>query len=216
LNTVQKIKEFEHSFQANEQSNLTEFTLSILRSTLTELFLNVQSKGKEYLKNITTVEDLYLIDLELPKSLIAEVKIIEVENESNPVNQDWICFGFKDDVNKLRTVINQLTSQITLLNDDVCSVDDVINALTAKKLLPNAYTIKLGCETKMFRYIIDKLSIYFNDLTLANIERSGIFYSNQDKKNKPITSGNLSSSKNKSLVEPKEKATIDKIFKHLQ
>ena len=155
------------------------------------------------------------ITLELPISLVSEVNTIQLEAGNKPINQDWICFGFKDDISKLTTVINQLCTQIELVNTDISSADDMINALTTKKLLPGAYTIKLGCETKMFRYIIDKFSIYFTDLTLANIEKSAIFYSNQDKKNKPITQGNLSSSK-KGVVEPKEKTTIDKIFKYLQ
>jgi hypothetical protein len=128
-------------------------------------------------------------------------------------NQEAIHFGFKDDITKLTTVVNQLCHQIELLNDDVTSADELIKALTAKSILPGAVKIQLGCETKHFRYCIDKFTPYFNTLSLSNIEKSKIFYS---KKDTLITANNLSASGSKNKIEPKEKANIDKIFKHLQ
>lgn len=103
LNTVQKIKEMELSFQVTEQSSLTEYVLGLLRISLTELFLNIQAFGNDNLKNTISIEDLYLIDLELPISLVSEVNTIQLEAGNKPINQDWICFGFKDDISKLTT-----------------------------------------------------------------------------------------------------------------
>jgi hypothetical protein len=219
INTVKEIKVKGFEEAPTEQSELVHFVLQLLRQHLIILFFDIQELRKSYLDDTTSVEDFYLLDLELPKALIKELKQLESvqqEEKETIITQEQFTFGFKDDVAKLQIVINQLCTQVELLNEDVTEADELINALTAKKLVPNAYTIKLACETKMFRYIIDKLQPYFTGLSLANIQKSAIFYSNQDKENKPITSGNLSSSKNKSAVEPKEKATIDKIFKHLQ
>ena len=219
INTVKEIKAKGFEAAPTDESELAHFVLQLLRQHLIILFFDIQALRKSYLENEISIEDFYLLDLELPKALIRELKPLaaEIQEEKETIiTQEQFTFGFKDDVAKLKIVINQLCSQVYLLNDDVTEVDELLNALTAKKLVPNAYTIKLACETKMFRYIIDKLQPYFTELTLANIQKSAIFYSNQDKENKSITSGNLSSSKNKSAVEPKEKATIDKIFKHLQ
>lgn len=103
--------------------------------------------------------------------------------------------------------------QIDLLNEDVTSADELIKAFTAKSILPGAVKIQLGCETKHFRYCIDKFMPFFNNLTLANIEKSKIFYS---KKDTLIKANNLSASSSKNKIEPKESANIDKIFKQLQ
>ena len=93
----------ELSFQVTEQSSLTEYVLGLLRISLTELFLNIQAFGNDNLKNTISIEDLYLIDLELPISLVSEVNTIQLEAGNKPINQDWICFGFKDDISKLTT-----------------------------------------------------------------------------------------------------------------
>jgi len=68
-------------------------------------------------------------------------------------------------------------------------------------------------ETRLFRYTIDKFQPYFNGLSLANIAKSKLFYS---KKDTLITANNLSASNSKSKIDPKEKSTIDKIFKQMQ
>jgi hypothetical protein len=210
IDVAKEIKEKNFASAEDEQKSLPHFVLEILRQHLTVLFFDIQELSKAYIDNPTSIEDFYLIDLELPKHFINEISETVI-NEAviEKVDQEWISFGFKDDIPKLKIVINQLCTQIELINDDITESDDLINALISRKLIPGSYTIKLNCETKMFRYIIDKLKPYFTDLSLSNIEKSAIFFSKQDIEN-------LSSSKNKSVVEPKEKATIDKIFKHLQ
>ncbi|MFN0082791.1 MAG: DUF6617 family protein [Ferruginibacter sp.] len=201
------------------QSSFVHFALYYLKHSLIQLYFSVQEQFKASLSQVTTLEDFYLLDLEEPETNIVQLQFIEqaVTEEKGSSeysgNQDTISFGFKDDVTKLTTVVNQLCHQIELLNEDVCNADDLIKAFTAKNLLPGAVKIQLGCETKHFRYCIDKFMPYFNNLTLANIEKSKIFYS---KKDTLLKANNLSASSSKNKIEPKESANIDKIFKQLQ
>lgn len=202
----------------DEKSNHIHNTLYFLKHTLVALYFSVQESFKTNLKQVTTVEDFYILDLQEPLSnmlpLIPVEQLTESETDDTAaISQDKIHFGFKDDVGKLRTVINQLCFQIEYLNEDVTEADDLIKVLTAKNILPGSVKIQIGCETKHFRYTIDKFQPYFNSLTLANIAKSKLFYSKNDTL---ITANNLSASNSKSKIDPKEKATIDKIFKNLQ
>ena len=202
----------------DEKSNHIHNTLYFLKHTLVALYFSVQESFKAYLKQVTTIEDFYILDLQEPLSnmlpLIPVEQPTDSETDDTPeINQDKSHFGFKDDVEKLRTVINQLCYKIEYLNEDVTEADDLIKVLTAKSILPGSVKIQIGCETKHFRYTIDKFQPYFNSLTLANIAKSKLFYS---KKDTLITANNLSASNSKSKIDPKEKATIDKIFKNLQ
>lgn len=182
-----------------------------LKHSLIELYFSIQETFKRSLKQVTTLEDFYLLDLELPSSEI--LALASISNNEYSENQESISFGFKDDVEKLKTVVNQLCFKIELLNQEVTSADELIKTFTVNNILPGSVKIQIGCETKHFRYCIDKFTPYFNGMTLANIEKSKLFYS---KKDTLITANNLSASSSKNKLEPKEKATIDKIFKHLQ
>lgn len=202
----------------DEKSNHVHNTLYFLKHSLVALYFSVQESFKTNLKQVTTIEDFYILDLQEPLSNM--LRLIPVEQPGEPetdniaeTSQDKIHFGFKDDVGKLKTVINQLCFKIEYLNEDVTEADDLIKVLTAKSILPGSFKIQIGCETKHFRYTIDKFQPYFNSLTLANIAKSKLFYS---KKDTLITANNLSASNSKSKIDPKEKATIDKIFKNLQ
>jgi hypothetical protein len=201
------------------QSSVVHFALYYLKHSLIQLYFSIQEQFKASLSQTTTIEDFYVLDLEEPLSTVQQLEYVgppaaeEKGSTEYNGNQEAIHFGFKDDVAKLTTVVNQLCHQIELLNDDVTSADELIKALTAKSILPGAVKIQLGCETKHFRYCIDKFTPYFNSLSLSNIEKSKIFYS---KKDTLITANNLSASGSKNKIEPKEKANIDKIFKHLQ
>jgi hypothetical protein len=201
-----------------DQSDLIHFALYYLKHTLVALYFSIQEVFKDSLQQTISLDDFYLLDLQellntmLPLDFVAPMKLEEDKPEYTG-KQYKICFGFKDDVEKLRPVINQLCHQIELLNEDVTHADDLIKILTVKSFLPGAIKIQINCELKQFRYTIDKLQPYFNDLSLSNIERSQIFYS---KKDTLITANNLSSSNSKGKIEPKEKSTIDKIFKQLQ
>lgn len=202
----------------DEQSDYIHFTLYCLKHSLIQLYFSIQESFKGQLKQVISLEDFYLLDLDEPVSNMLPLTPIlqntkEVANNEPKISQDRICFGFKDDVEKLKIVVNQLCYQITLLNEDISEPDDLIKVLIANSFLPNSIKIQIGCETKEFRYIIDKLQPYFSDLTLANIEKSQIFFS---KKDTLLSSNNLSVSNSKKKLDPKEKSTIDRIFKNLQ
>ncbi len=201
------------------QSSVVHFALYYLKHNLIQLYFSIQEQFKSSLAQTTTIEDFYVLDLEESLATVLQLDFVappltdEKGSTEYNGNQDTVSFGFKDDIAKLTTVVNQLCHQIELLNDDVTSADELIKAFTAKNILPGAVKIQLGCETKHFRYCIDNFMPYFNNLTLANIEKSKIFYS---KKDTLITANNLSASSSKNKIEPKESANIDKIFKHLQ
>lgn len=125
-------------------------------------------------------------------------------------NSNKITFGFKGDKEKLLSVLNRLHLKINLLQEEKTAVEQLYKVLTSKELKLGIHPIYFNCETTQLRYIIDKLSPYFDKLKFSIIERSQLFYSSN---NTLINAQNLSSSK---VDEPKEKATIDEIFKYLQ
>jgi hypothetical protein len=217
--TAAELIERDFTTDPNDQSNHVHYALHCLKHSLIQLNFSVQHSFENSMQHTTSLEDFYVLDLELPLASIQELEYIGQvvpvgkQSEEYTESQETICFGFKDDVEKLKTVVNQLCYQIEFLNEDVANADELIKAFTAKSILPGAVKSQLGCETKHFRYCIDKFMPYFNSLSLANIEKSKIFYS---KKDTLITANNLSASGSKNRIEPKEKATIDKIFKHLQ
>lgn len=96
------------------------------------------------------------------------------------------------------------------MNEDKTTVEQLHSIIVSSNLQLGTLPIYLSCETKQFRYIVDKLSIYFTNLKPSSIERSKLFYSSN---NTLINAQLLSSSKTDS---PKEKATIDDICKYLQ
>jgi hypothetical protein len=199
------------------QSDITHFALYYLKQCLIQLYFTIQEAFKSSLKSTISLEDFYLLDLEESTPNIIELKPAAKSTASGAgveiPDLDRIWFGFRDDPTKLTTVVKQLCYQIELLNEDVSSPEDLLKAFTSENLTPGCIKIQLGCETKHFRYCIDKFKPYFNSLTLSNIEKSMIFYSQRDTL---ITANNLSASNSKNKLEPKEKGTIDKIFKHLQ
>jgi hypothetical protein len=203
----------------DEQSDLNHFALYYLKHSLIALYFSIQEAFKENLQQTTSLDDFYLLDIQEPLSNLLPLKYVgpvsEVEQKDEYQDtQETVFFGFKEDIEKFKTVINQLSFQVDLINQDISTVDELIKLLTTRSFIPGAVQIRLGCETKVFRYVVDKLKPAFKAFTLANIERSKAFLSKQE--GTPITANNLSVSGSKSAVEPKDKATIDKIFKHLQ
>ena len=197
----------------DSHSELTHFALYYLKQCLIQLYFSIQEHFRSSLVSTISLEDFYLLDLEESNLNMIDLKPVEIKAELDSPDQDRISFGFRDNIEKLTYVVNQLCFQVELVNEDVNTSEDVLKVLTASSLTPSCSKIQLGCETKHFRYIINKFNPYFNNLSLANIAKSQIFYS---KKDTLITANNLSVSNSKNKLEPKEKSTIDKIFKHLQ
>ena len=211
--TVKEIKERWLEEIPNESSTLTHFVLHYLKQQLIELYFDIQEVNKDTLITTVSKEDFYLTELQLPKASIIE--LVKSESESEPVNnnsritQKKFCFGFSGDVKKLKIVITELTNELDLVDWDVTTPEELINVLTSKNIKPFSTKIKLGCETTVFRYILDRLKLHFTNLSFISIENSGIFYS---KKNNLIKATNLSVSK---VNNPKRKELLDNILQKL-
>ncbi len=214
-----ELKDRDYSTPPDEQSDIVHFALFHLKHSLIRLYFSIQEHFKDSLDKTTTLEDFYLLDLEESISNLIQLKpVILTENHKEGghitiKDQDRIWFGFKDDPEKLTYIVTQLCFQIVLVNEDLCTAEDLLKVLTSKSLIPGCTKIHIGCETKHFRYCIDKLQPYFSNLSLSNIEKSKIFFSINDN---PITANNLSASSSKNKLEPKEKATIDRIFNQVK
>jgi len=209
-----ELKEQGFTTPPNPQSEATHFALYYLKNSLIQLYFSIQEHFKSSLESTISLEDFYLLDLEEANLDMIELKPTAKSTKSKEIpDQDRIGFGFRDDLTKLTTVVNQLCYQIELLKEDVSSPEDLLKAFISENLTPGCIKIQLGCETKHFRYCVDKFQPYFNSLSLANIEKSKIFYSQRDTL---ITANNLSASNSKNKLEPKEKGTIDKIFQQMQ
>jgi hypothetical protein len=200
----------------DEQSSFIHFALYYLKHSLIQLYFSVQDTFKDKLKQVTTLEDFYLLDLELPLSTVLKleyvgppIEIVTAINEA-PSGQSKLSFGFHGDVSKLSTVVNQLCSQVELLNEEKTNAEDLLAVFTSKDIQSDAPQIYVGCETVQFRYIVDKFSQHFNNLNPKAIENSGLFFT---KRLKPFTAQNLYSNK---ISNPKNQPTIDNIFKQMQ
>ena len=210
--TVKEIKERGLEEIPSESSTLTHFVLHYLKQQLIELYFDIQEVNKDTLITTVSKEDFYLTELQLPKASIIE--LVKSESKSEPVNNSRItqkkfCFGFSGDVKKLKIVITELTNELDLVDRDVTTPEELINVLTSKNIKPFSTKIKLGCETTVFRYILDRLKLHFTNLSFISIENSGIFYS---KKNNLIKATNLSVSK---VNNPKRKELLDNILQKL-
>lgn len=197
-------------------TNLTAFVLNYLKRQLVAFYFSIQEVHKPVLEEVIDLENFFLLELQetIDKVIsIRQVHTIERTTIAEAPIEETFSFGFHGDAKKLRTVISELCREIELLDENHSQVNDIIHVLTAKKLAPGSKHIRLGCQTKQFRYMLDKLDSYFNHLTLANIEASNCFFSKQDK---PITENNLSASASKGRINVQKQSNIDNIFKQLQ
>ncbi|MDX2190773.1 MAG: DUF6617 family protein [Bacteroidota bacterium] len=212
VNTVKEIRERGFEEAPTEQISLPHFVLELLRKHLIILFFDIQESSKASIDNPVSIEDFYILDLNLPKTQIKELVKIEVETEKaeKPTTKAKLSFGFNGNKEKLKTIILQLYSQIELLNEGKSTTDQLFEIFTSKNIIPSSSKIYINCETSVFRYVIDKLGDKFSNLTPIAIERSSSFYS---KKGTPLNAQNLYSSK---VLEPKQKEIIDNIIKQLQ
>lgn len=124
-------------------------------------------------------------------------------------------FGFKERLNPSRVkalndCIFALDQAINFLREDDDNLNELMKLLLSQKILPGKQRVDIGCETKQFKYIINKFEPYFHNFNPNAVGWSQSFYS---KKDKPINAQNLYSSGGEN---PKQKAIIDNIFKQLQ
>lgn len=212
VNTVKEIKERGFEEAPTEQSTLPHFVLQLLRQHLTILFFDIQELSKDSIDSPTSIEDFYLLDLNLPKAQISELQKVEIETEKaeKPTTKEKLSFGFKGTEAKLKSTINSLVKQVDLLNEEKCTTDHLVTILTSKALTTKMHKVYFGCETVQLRYIIDKLSASFSNLTPTALEKSELFYT---KTNKLLKAQNLYSNK---IESPKNQSTIDNIINQMK
>jgi len=123
-----------------------------------------------------------------------------------------LSFRFKGDEENLRTVIATLTLKHDLVDDKENNAEDLINILLSKDLQSEMKSVRMGCPTNRFAYVLHNLMKYFSDLTWQNIERSKLFYSEKGKNS--VKASNLSSSLPKKCFNHQKE--IDNILKKMQ
>jgi hypothetical protein len=199
----------------DEQSDFIHFTLYYFQHSLIQLYFSIQESFKDNLAHVTTLEDFYSLDLDLPKVRINELKkmtivpIEEVKSIAQSNNKPF-SFGFKGDEAKLRHLISVLCTHKNLLDEAITKPDDFIKLLTTKDINDKRYKIQIGCETNLFQYIVDKLKITSPKFNYANIGRCNYFFT---KNGNPIQASLLSNSKSNNPVPKKTKEEIDKFCK---
>jgi len=175
-----------------------------------KILLNKYTAGeKQYIK---TIKKWLQNEKEYFQEITPEIKNIP-SNKNESTSRDKtpiLTFGFKQkDSKKLLELIIQLNFKIGLLNEASTSSKQFVQLLISKDYTKDNIKIYIACETKQFIYIIEKLKPFFNNLNPTSIERSKKFYT---KNYKLFTATNLYNK----IENPKEKESIDKVFKQLQ
>jgi len=204
------------SFNIDAGHKTNTYIIQLLKLAYIKAYLEIQEPFRDLLAdNLMTEDDFYMQLLFEPipdESFIKEVKeIVIVEDKEGKYKPKKLSFGYNEEsAEKLQNICRLLTIKVDFLNDNLTSEKDFVEVMTSDDLTKSEKQIHIGCETTQFRYIIDKLKPLFTDLTLSNIEKSKSFFS---KNGILITATNLSRNKHH---DPKQKETIDKIFKEVQ
>ncbi|MBN1185683.1 MAG: hypothetical protein JXB49_25605 [Bacteroidales bacterium] len=204
------------SYNIDAEHKTETYIIQLLKLALIKSYLEIQQPFKNLIPdNFMIEEDFYTQFLFEP---IPDVKFIKevpelliVEEKEEIFQPKKLSFGYNESsTEKLLNLCKLLTIKVDFLNDNLTSEKDFIEVMASKDLTGSDKQIHIGCETTQFRYIIDKLKPLFSDLTLSNIEKSKAFFS---RNGVLITATNLSRNKHH---DPKQKETIDKIFKEVQ
>ena len=214
VNTVKEIKERGFEDSPNENSPLSHFVLQLLRQHLTMLFFDIQELSKASIDNPISIEDFYLIDLQLPKSLITEIHKIEPEEQSTKsgAKENKLSFGFKGDNQALINVVKQLCLRLDFLKEDITPQNTFIMVLTSKDLKEIKSTVQIDCATNEFQLIAENLKKLANKFTPTNIEKSKLFITKEGNR---IDSNLLYVTKNKSKLSKEKKDEINAIFQNI-
>lgn len=211
--TIEEIEDRGFAEAADSNTDIIYFVLHYLKHSLVILYFSIQAINEEHLEQVISHEDFYLLELGQPNTSTTQeihcVKASPTINSNLNSNQSKFSFGFIGEEKNLKTVITELSNELDLVDRDVAGPEELIKLLTSKNIRSSNIKIKLGCETTMFRYILDRLKLRFTNLTFVSIENSGLFYS---KKNNKIKATNLSVSK---VVNPKNKDLLDEILNKL-
>jgi hypothetical protein len=204
------------SFNIDTEHKTDTYIIQLLKQALIKAYLEIQQPFKKIIADSLLIEeDFYtqflfepIPDVKFLKEIPEVVIVEEGEEEFQPKK---LSFGYNEtSTEKLQNICRLLIIKVDFLNDNLTSEKDFVEVMTSKDLIESDKQIHIGCETTQFRYIVDKLKPLFTDLTLSNIEKSKSFFS---KNGVVITASNLSRNKHH---DPKQKETIDRIFKEVQ
>lgn len=205
--TSTELKEREFDNVPDGTSNLVHFSLYCLKQSLIALYISIQEVYMPFVSSPTTIEDFFMVDLqEAFEGDLFEHEEQEIDNTAIKK----FSFGFKGDKDALKTVLTQLTIKLDLVNEKHSKVDDLLQLLTAKEIVPGAVVIHIGCETVEFQYIAEGLKAVVKKFNPANIGKSKSFKS----KNDTLIGAQLLYSSN--IEAPKRKEEIDNILKYLK
>lgn len=203
---------------SHQEMPLIPFVLYYLKYALIALYFSIQKVKIEMLENVIDINDFYLMELNEKITDVHQINFEGPEEKSISKNDTAktkrLTFGFNGNKENLKSIIDQLCIHVDLLKEEKSPADMLFSLLTSKDIKPEAFKIYLNCETKVFRYILNKLKSNFLSLTLRNIDRSKSFYSKENVE-KPISENNLSVS-GIGDIKPEAKTNIDYIFKQLQ
>ena len=213
--TVAELQERDFTPVPDEESSYIHFALYYLQHSLIQLYFSIQESFKGHLTHVTTLEDFYSLDLNLPKGQINELKklaVVTIEEIKSIAqsNNKHFSFGFKGDETKLRNLISVLCTHKNLLDETITKHDEFIKLLTTKDINDKKYKIQIGCETNLFQHIADKLKTTSPKFNYANIGRCNYFFT---KNGNPIRASLLSNSKSNNPVSKQTREEIDKFFK---
>ncbi len=211
--TIEELNERSYTDVPDNKSDIVHFALFVLKQNLLTLHQSIQHELKEELQETVSLENLYLLELEIPFD-------DSISFVGKPLNQLSVqskktlklSFGFNSFQKKeqLKSIVQQLCLRIDLLNEDISPVDKLLELLFAKDIKPGLIKIQLNTDNIRFRYTIEKLQPYFDSLSFINIERTESFFS----KGGTLLNANDMSKAKKS--KPKQQQEIDKIFKEVQ
>lgn len=212
VDAIKKTKELGYEEEPTEESSLSHFVLHLLRKHLTILFFDIQELNITSFDNPTSAENFYLLELQLPKAQAKELSKVQIEKgkAEKPTTKETISFGFIGSEQKLKATLTQLVNKVELLKEDKCTVEHLVEILTAKALTTKMHKIYIGCETVQAVYIFENLKDYFSKSIPQTFEASKLFYT---KGNTPFKAQNYYSNK---IDNPKNQPIIDNILKQMQ
>ena len=189
------------------------FPYLVLKLQAIILYFSLQETFRSSLSTTISLDDFYTLELLestqnitplLPNSVPEKPG---VKLKSKP---ETISLGFNGDKQKLNKVLYELCRHINFLDQSQCTLNNLMDFFTSKKLTPGQFKIYLGCETVQFRFVLDCLNNYFSNFSIASIEKAETFYS---KNGKLLTAQNIYSSRKET---PKQWEIIREIINQMQ
>ncbi len=148
LDVVRELLSRNYDPNESNPSDLVSFVLSLLRRELTILYFDVQTVGIDHLEYPMSIEDFYILELGLSKSLSTELKkVATVNNESSQNNladvlksnvkkaKPSLSFGWKyNSDTKLELLFDDLIIEINFIDEEKSTSEDLVQLLTSKNM----------------------------------------------------------------------------------